>query len=146
MLTTKARNIIYTVIGLVTLSVVIYMLNKTPRDDTNSVPMLKKVRDNFARMNPAYTSIPLAEGDSAYTENKNHITLCLRDPKTGSAYDENTIMYVALHELAHVVTHSQGHGDEFKANFNEILKRAADQGIYNPTLEIPSDYCGMEKE
>jgi hypothetical protein len=104
-------------------------------------PMLKIVRTNFAKLNPEYADIPLQEGDSAYTENKSVITLCLQDPDTGIYYDINTIMYVALHELSHMISKSHGHNDEFKKNFSDILKKASRIGIYNPDLPIPSTYC-----
>ena len=107
-------------------------------------PMLDEVRSNFAKIDSKYANIPLREGnDGAYTENKSLITLCLKDPKTGEHYDMNTIMYVALHELAHMVSKSYGHNDEFKKNFTELLKRGAKIGVYDPRRPIPSSYCGV---
>ena len=107
-------------------------------------PILNKVRQNFAKLNPEYAKIPLREGDGAYTENKSVITLCLKNPKTDGYYDMNTIMYVALHELAHVVSKTHGHNDEFKGNFSVILRQAARIGIYDPRKEIPTTYCGID--
>lgn len=104
-------------------------------------PLLDQVRANFAKIDPKHASIPLRDGDSAFTENKEVITLCLVDPETGLNYDINTIMYVALHELAHVVSTSQGHGDEFKKNFADLLKKGAALGIYDPRKPIPASYC-----
>ena len=106
-------------------------------------PMLGQVRANFAKLNPRYAEIPLRTGDSAYTENKEVITLCLVNPDTGKYYDLNTIMYVALHELSHVVTPEgqEEHGDAFKKNFADLLRKAADIGIYDPRRPIPATYC-----
>ena len=104
-------------------------------------PKLEMVRSNFAKLNPEYAKIPLQEGDSAYTENKAMITLCLVDPDTKTYYDMNTIMYVALHELAHMISKGHGHGDEFKTNFASLLRKAAEVGIYDPRIPIPSSYC-----
>jgi hypothetical protein len=109
-------------------------------------PLLDEVRDNFSKINPKYTEIPLIEGDSAYTENKAAITLCLKDPKTNTYYDMNTIMYVALHELAHMVTSSTGHGKEFKKNFANLLRTGAQLGFYNPKKPMPSTYCGVKND
>jgi len=106
-------------------------------------PILNQVRANFAKLNPDYSKIPLREGNSAYTENKSVITLCLRDPETKKYYDINTIMYVALHELGHMVSRTQGHNDEFRGNFSTLLRKAAEIGIYNPSLPIPETYCGI---
>ena len=104
-------------------------------------PILSQVRENFSKLDPAYTNIPLLQGDSAYTENKETITLCLVNPDTNRYYDINTIMYVALHELAHVTSKTQGHGEEFRKKFSELLRRASELGIYNPNKKMPSTYC-----
>lgn len=109
-------------------------------------PILNKVRENFAKLNPEYAKIPLREGDGAYTENKASITLCLKNPQTGGYYDMNTIMYVALHELGHMVSKSHGHNDEFKQNFSKLLRQAARIGIYDPRKTIPTTYCGTGSE
>lgn len=109
-------------------------------------PILNKVRENFSKIDPKFSQIPLREGDSAYTENKEVITLCLKDPENkGTYYDMNTIMYVAIHELAHVCCESSGHGEEFKKKFSALLRHAANIGIYDPRKGIPSSYCGLNQ-
>lgn len=107
-------------------------------------PLLDEVRANFSKIDPKYASIPLRVGDSAYTENKEVITLCLTDPETKKDYDINTISYVALHELAHVISSSVGHGSEFRKNFNTLLKKGAELGFYNPRKPIPAKYCNTK--
>jgi len=124
-------------------AVVIYKLTSRNHDQSNSIPLLKQVKSNFTAIDPKYSDIPLRTGDSAYTENKEVITLCLTDPVTGKNYDINTIMYVALHELAHVVTPEgeEEHGSEFKKNFANLLKTGSRLGVYNPNKPIPATYC-----
>ena len=39
-------------------------------------------------------------------------------------FDENTLTFVALHELSHVMTVSVGHKQEFWDNFKFILKES----------------------
>ena len=132
--------VVFLVIGLV----VIAAFALTPRSYySHDHPILNQVRDNFAKLNPEYSKIPLREGDSAYTENKAVITLCLKNPETGGYYDMNTIMYVALHELGHIVSKTHGHNDEFKKNFATLLRQAARKGIYDPRKPIPAAYCGV---
>lgn len=115
---------------------------------SNDNPIINKVRENFGKMHPDYFRIPIREGDSSYTEGKKFITLCLKNPETGGYYDMNTIMYVALHELAHLVSSSYGtpgdeHNAEFRKNFNMLLDRAEKLGFYNPSIPIPKTYCGV---
>ncbi len=109
-------------------------------------PLLDQVRANFAKINPKYAEIPLRSGDSAFTENKEVITLCLADPNTGKDYDMNTLMYVSLHELAHVTSTTVGHGENFRKRFAELLKQGAELGFYNPRKPIPVSYCGSNTE
>lgn len=109
-------------------------------------PILNQVRANFAKLRPEYANIPLREGNSAFTENKSVITLCLQDPTTKKYYDINTIMYVALHELGHMISRTQGHNEEFRSNFSSLLRKATEIGIYNPSLPIPDTYCGISSD
>lgn len=111
-------------------------------------PILVKIKENFAKINPMYQTIPIVDGDSSYTENKETITLCLVNPENGKYYDMNTLMYVALHELAHVITNNtseeDSHGPEFQRNFDMLLKKAKSLGFYNPNIPIPSTYCNVK--
>ena len=43
---------------------------------------------------------------------------------------KNTLMFVALHELAHVISVTIGHNDEFWTDFKFLLKEAWEIGIY----------------
>ena len=122
-------------------AVIVYCLAKNEYK-SDDIPQLHEVRANFTKLDEKYGTIPLREGDSAYTENKEVITLCLKSPDTGEYYDMNTVMYVALHELAHVVSKGKGHGEEFKKNFMELLRRGALMGFYDPSKRLPSNYCG----
>ncbi len=86
-----------------------------------------------------------SETSAAYTLNKSaEIRLCIRD-KNGNFEDINTSMFVVLHELAHVMSVSYGHGEEFKNNFSYITHLASSIGIYKPELFqlSPKTYCGV---
>jgi hypothetical protein len=114
-------------------------------------PILTSIRENFKRMHPSYSKIPIRVGSTSTTENKSIITLCVENPKTKKIYDMNTLMYVAIHELAHVVSKTYGtnedsHNEEFRRNFNTLLKRAEALGLYNPNIPIPHTYCGINEK
>lgn len=116
-----------------------------PRDDdTKREPILSLVRNNFKKINPKFGNIPLFSGKGAYTDNKSEITLCLVDPDTNQEYDSNTIMYVALHELAHVVSEGIGHGEEFRQNFSKLLLEGEKLGFYDPAKPMTTTYCGIK--
>ena len=114
------------------------------RGDDGSNPTLIEIRRRLEIINPNYARIPLREGSSAYTEDKHTIYLCLRDPATAKAYDLSVLMYVCLHEIAHVISKNIGHGPEFKNNFSGLLARAAEVGVYDPRFPLPEKYCGVK--
>lgn len=109
-------------------------------------PVLNEIKRRFIIIDPIYGDIPMRTGKKSYTEDKSVITLCVVNPSSGKFYDINTIMYVALHELSHVITNADGsesHGDEFKNNFARLLKLAQAKGVYDARQPIPMAYCGI---
>lgn len=86
---------------------------------------------------------------TAYSENKGEkIAFCLDKKKGGKGglIDKNTLMFVAIHELAHVASESIGHTDEFWQNFRFLLQEAEEINIYQPVdySKTPKEYCGMD--
>jgi len=85
---------------------------------------------------------------TAYSENKGEkIAFCLEKNKGQSKLiDLNTLTFVAIHELAHIMTKSEGHKQEFWQNFKFLLENAKDAKIYDPVdyKNSPKDYCGMK--
>jgi len=138
----KAKKPYITASAFLALSVVLVVLAWPKPDHTKREPLLQAVRSNFAKLNPKFAKIPLYAGKGAYTDNKEKITLCLTDPVTNQPYDANTIMYVALHELAHVISHGVGHGKEFMENFERLRQRASVLGFFDPSVPITKTYCG----
>ena len=85
---------------------------------------------------------------TAYSENKGEkIAFCLNRKKKNDEVliDEHTLMFVAIHELAHIATKSIGHKSEFWENFKFMLQCAKESGIHDPTdyKQNPTEYCGM---
>ena len=84
---------------------------------------------------------------TAYSEGKGvKLAFCLRKHKDKmKLIDINTLMFVALHELTHLMTESIGHKQEFWNNFKFMLKHASEEGIYDPVdySKSPTDYCGL---
>lgn len=111
-------------------------------------------RENVSRLvegfNPSRITETLPTSEfTAYSENKGEkIAFCLdkRKDGRGGMIDSNTLMFVAIHELAHVATVSIGHTDEFWRNFKFLLEEANEIGIYTPVdyKRSPQEYCGME--
>jgi len=86
---------------------------------------------------------------TAYSENKGEkLAFCLNKKKqeNENLIDESTLMFVAIHELSHVMTKSIGHKSEFWENFKFLLENAKEFGIHQPVdyKEKPREYCGMK--
>lgn len=109
----------------------------------------ERVQRMVQKFNPTKISETLPTSEhTAYSENKGEkIAFCLNKQKNGTKLiDINTLTFVAIHELAHVMTESEGHKQEFWQNFKFLLEQAKAANIYNPVdyKNNPEPYCGME--
>lgn len=120
---------------------VLYCGKKYP-DDENVQRLVQK-------FNPTkiMETLPTSEF-TAYSENKGEkIAFCLEKNKGKTKLiDLNTLTFVAIHELAHIMTKSEGHKQEFWQNFKFLLENAKEAKIYDPVdyKNEPKDYCGMK--
>lgn len=110
-------------------------------------------KENVKRLVSGYNpqrvmeTLPTSEF-TAFSENKGEkLAFCLNKQREGvsNMIDEHTLMFVAIHELAHVATKSIGHKTEFWDNFKFLLENAKEAGIHVPTdyKTTPAEYCGM---
>jgi len=108
---------------------------------------VKKLVNNF---NPTTIKETLPTSEyTAYSENKGEkIAFCLNKKKhdNNNLIDSNTLMFVAIHEIAHIMTTSVGHTEEFWNNFKFLLENAVELKIYTPVdyKKEPEGYCGMD--
>jgi len=106
---------------------------------------VKIMNERFQPNNIQETSI--TDSGTSYTIDKGkEMHLCLRDKSDMKLHDINILMFVAIHELAHVLSTSYGHNDEFGENFVFLLKQSIKIGIYNPVdySQNPEEFCGMD--
>jgi hypothetical protein len=117
--------------------------NLTVKYPNDSDVMRLKKKFNPDNMREAEDS----NGQTSYTINKGEMVhLCLRhkdDEK--SLHDHNLLMFVTIHELAHIMSKSIGHNQEFYKNFKFLLTEAVEAGIYIPVnfQSNPVKYCGV---
>jgi hypothetical protein len=120
---------------------VIYCGKKYPEDEN--------VQRLVQKFNPTKISETLPTSEfTAYSENKGQkLAFCLNKQKDGTQLiDLNTLTFVAIHELSHVMTVTEGHKQEFWKNFKFLLENAKAAGIYDPVdyKKNPEPYCGMD--
>lgn len=115
----------------------------------------KKLKTDLERLVKNFNPNKISETtpDAKYTSysvNKGEkIVMCIRNKKTTNQdiINLNTLMFVALHETAHLMTKSVGHHPEFWDNFRILINIAVDPKV-NVYKEVdfniyPEPYCGM---
>lgn len=110
-------------------------------------------RDNVKRLKSKFNADKISEilptsKHTAYSENKGEkLRFCVTtERESDTLIDENTLTFVAIHELSHITSKTIGHNNEFWDNFTFLLKNAVQIGIYVPEdyKKKPKQYCGMK--
>lgn len=118
-------------------------LKKSESQDIRTKTLLSRFNpDNITENDPQ----EMKSGVTSYTVNKGEkIVVCLRQ-RNNNFVEINTLMYVIIHELAHICDlTSQQHDEKFWNNFEWLLEHAVNIGIYN-YVDYSKDqepYCGM---
>jgi hypothetical protein len=125
---------------LILISLIFVLVFKQVKENFSQYnPVIQILKENVIACFPELGNIKIYEGDKSYTINKEKIYLCIRD-KDGQYYNQNILMYVLLHEIAHTLCPEIGHTQSFKDIFNSLIERANAHGIYTH-VDIPKDYC-----
>lgn len=116
-----------------------YLKDKLPND-----PRTQRLIERFdvesiqeTRIDSHHTSFSVDKGEEMH--------FCLRDKTENfNLHPLNPLMFVALHELAHVASLKNGHGEEFQKNFVWILENAVQIGIWKNEDYAANNvkYCG----
>lgn len=112
-------------------------------------PQIKQLNEKFeADPKRFYEATPDSEHVSYSVNKGDSIHLCLRqrDDDKEPLVEENIMVFVALHEMGHVITPPTvaSHGPEFWNNFGWLLREAESIGIYKyqDFKAHPVSYCG----
>ena len=83
---------------------------------------------------------------TSYSVNKGEeLVFCLKSKKNNKYHKLNLLMYVAIHELAHIACPEIGHGQLFIKIFKFLAEQAVKLKIYKYENynKNPVEYCGM---
>lgn len=101
--------------------------------------------DSVYEISPLNTS-----GVTSYTQDKRTLILCLRHKEkdangNNELHDINTIMFVVVHELSHMMNDLWGHKINFWILFKFMLQNSVDCEVYKPVNYAlhPIKYCGL---
>jgi hypothetical protein len=138
----KASNILAR-LNAINKKIISHMKDKyenTPKEDAVEFLSNNYNGDVLSEHTPATTI------NTSYVLNKGDlIKLCLRDPTTNELHDFNTLVFVNLHELSHLLDRNYGHNESFWRGFKTILEEATELGLYTPVdyQKKPVKYCGI---
>lgn len=96
----------------------------------------QKIVDNYS------VSFIACESGS-FTIDKKEVNICVNDKKTLQRYSNNVLIYVILHEIAHVLSETEHHTSEWEMIFNHILKASIRCGVYDDSKQFPKNYCKL---
>jgi hypothetical protein len=128
----------------------IVKITKYVRDNRDKYPDMKQYIDQLDKRiknaiiqenskNSKYTSYSVNKGEQ--------IVFCMRTSSdSGELHDINLLMYVVLHEMAHVGCPETGHTTLFVKIFKFLCQQAIDLKLYTKIHfnKNPAKYCGME--
>jgi hypothetical protein len=121
------------------------LVDSLNENDDSKSEYIKQLKESF---NPEYITENIPGSIYvAYSVNKGEeLSLCIRDKDTEEFIDDNTIIFVSIHELSHIMTPETGHTPLFWDNMKYLLEQASSQGIYMPVdySQSPVEYCGMD--
>ena len=108
------------------------------KDNINSIK--NKIDDVSIKETPSnssYTSYSVNKGEELY--------LCIRSKNTNKIHDINDLLYVAIHEIAHIGCPEIGHTDLFFKINLYLLKKAVEFNLYkyDNYNNKPREYCGI---
>jgi len=94
-----------------------------------------------------YENDPRYSSETSYTLNKgDRMFICMRDKKTYRIMDKRIIIFVMIHEAAHIANYNGwGHDERFWQVFKYLLREAEEANIYRSVdyKRYPINYCGL---
>jgi hypothetical protein len=129
---------------------IIVKINNSLDDFVQRLSILYPHDERVQRLKLRYKKSALLQSQdhNTYTINKQQIMMCIRDYSNNKEIhdDFNLLMFVAIHELGHVMSESTHHTDEFWSNFKFLLKNAAEMRFYYPVdyTYDNKNYCMMQ--
>jgi hypothetical protein len=108
------------------------------KDNINSIKnKIDKVIIKETPKSSSYTSYSVNKGEELY--------LCIRSKNTNEIHDINDLLYVAIHEIAHIGCPEIGHTNLFFKINLYLLKKAVEFNLYkyDNYNNKPREYCGI---
>ena len=129
------------ILGCILVAIILHSWLRKRNKQTDD--KLQEIKEKLTLVDPRANNINFyVNSDESYSQGKRDIFMCLRNSK-GEYHDDNFLMYVGLHELAHALIpyDTSQHPPEFEDFFNKLKTKAKHKGLYDPDIPFPSEYC-----
>lgn len=109
--------------------------------DVTDDEILNWLRWRVLFLHPLASDVAMLVGRCSFCENRTRIVMRLRN-NDGNLYDMQVLLYVLVHELAHVAAKEEAdpHGPNFETEFTRMHTLAVGAGLFPADLDIPEDY------
>jgi hypothetical protein len=102
--------------------------------------MITILKNKISVVIPEIHDLQIYTGPISVTYNKKNIYLKVKK-KNGEYYDVNTLVYVTIHEISHVICDkydygTKEHGPEFNKVFDKLINKCIDKGVFNPAIPL----------
>lgn len=137
------KVLFYIIAIFVVIRLILYLFsdyNITDHYEKYPDPKLDEIKNRLSIVFPEIRNVDIAGSNKSFTINKKHVYICSKD-ENGQYYDDNMLIYVILHELAHVLCDEVGHTEKYKVIFRSLLERAHKAGLYDPSNPPVDNYC-----
>jgi hypothetical protein len=118
--------------------------NKRTADDSKFIEYIRVIKKRLP--NVRISENPTNSQFTSYSVNKGEeLVFCIREKKKYKIHDLNELLYVAIHEIAHIGCPEIGHTELFREINLYMLSKAVCYGLYKyiDYYEDNRDYCGM---
>jgi len=123
------------------------LVEKKLTDDNELIENYKYIKMIQKRLPNSVIKESSAKSEyTSYSVNKGEeLVFCLRSKKTNKLHDINEIMYVAIHEVAHIGCPEIGHTVLFKKINIFLLEQSVKKGLYKYLnyRKTQPEYCGI---
>jgi hypothetical protein len=113
-------------------------------DDIKYINYIRVIKERLP--NVKISENPTDSLYTSYSVNKGEeLVLCIRDNKKYSIHQLNELLYVAIHEIAHIGCPEIGHTRKFQLINIYLLKKAINYNLYKyiDYKKYNKKYCGM---
>jgi len=118
--------------------------NSNTEEDNTYIKYVRTIKDRLPYVK--ISESPLNSKFTSYSVNKGEeLVFCIRNKTNRKIHQLNELLYVSIHEIAHIGCPEIGHTELFRLINLYLLKKAVCYGLYTyiDYFEDNKDYCGM---